>query len=173
SHDDVDIAVNELGSEVGNLIERSLRPGIDDGKILSLDVTVLAQGITECPQHRGRRNRASKKTNPDLFVPLALLCACRERPRRRAAEQRDERAPFHSITSSASCCSCNGTSRPTALAVLMLTTSSNLVGACTGRSAGFSPLRMRSTYEADRRTISPVSGPKDINAPSLAYLRKA
>jgi len=32
-----------------------------------------------------------------------------------------------------------------AFAVLRLTASSNLVGACTGRSAGFSPLRMRST----------------------------
>jgi hypothetical protein len=31
------------------------------------------------------------------------------------------------------------------LAVLMLMTSSYLFGACTGKSAGFSPLRMRST----------------------------
>ena len=38
-----------------------------------------------------------------------------------------------------------GTSRPSALAVLRLITNSYLVGACTGRSAGFSPLRMRST----------------------------
>ena len=35
--------------------------------------------------------------------------------------------------------------RPSAFAVLRLITSSYLVGACTGRSAGFSPLRMRST----------------------------
>jgi hypothetical protein len=45
------------------------------------------------------------------------------------------------------------------LAVLRLITSSNLVGSCTGKSAGFSPLRMRSTYEAERRTISTVFGP--------------
>ena len=38
-----------------------------------------------------------------------------------------------------------GTVRPSALAVLRLITSSYLVGACTGRSAGFSPFRMRST----------------------------
>src|SRR5207245_689377 len=38
-----------------------------------------------------------------------------------------------------------GMSRPSAFAVLRLTISSYLVGACTGRSAGFSPLRMRST----------------------------
>ena len=35
--------------------------------------------------------------------------------------------------------------RPRAFAVLRSMTRSNLVGACTGRSAGFSPLRMRST----------------------------
>jgi hypothetical protein len=51
----------------------------------------------------------------------------------------------HSITSSARTSSVGGTSRPRALAVLRLITSSYLVGACTGRSAGFSPLRMRST----------------------------
>src|SRR5262245_65657198 len=35
--------------------------------------------------------------------------------------------------------------RPSALAVLRLSTISHLVGACTGNSTGFSPLRMRST----------------------------
>src|SRR6516164_6172543 len=73
----------------------------------------------------------------------------RERPRGRAAEERDEIAPFHrcnhSITSSARASSVGGTSRPRALAVLRLITNSYLVGACTGKSAGFSPLRMRST----------------------------
>src|SRR6516164_7725318 len=77
---------------------------------------------------------------------LARLRPRRERPRgRRAAEQRDEVAPFHSITSSARASTVAGTSSPSALAVLRLTTSSYLVGACAGRSAGFSPLRMRST----------------------------
>src|SRR5262249_25387364 len=69
----------------------------------------------------------------------------------RAAEQRDELATAaHSITSSARASSVGGTSRPSALAVLRLIASSNLTGACTGRSAAFSPLRMRSTYEAAR-----------------------
>jgi hypothetical protein len=69
--------------------------------------------------------------------------------RRHAAEQRDELAPLqrrdHSITSSARASSVGGISSPSALAVLRLMTRSYLVGACTGRSAGFSPLRMRST----------------------------
>ena len=38
-----------------------------------------------------------------------------------------------------------GTLRPSALAVLRLITNSNLIGACTGMSAGFAPLRIRST----------------------------
>src|SRR6185312_4094523 len=57
----------------------------------------------------------------------------------------------HSITSSARASSVGGISRPSAFAVLRLITSSYLVGACTGKSAGFSPLRMRSTYVAARR----------------------
>ena len=61
-------------------------------------------------------------------------------------QQCDELAPLHhSITSSARASSEGGISRPSAFAVLRLITSSYLVGACTGRSAGFSPLRMRST----------------------------
>src|SRR5262249_15635408 len=60
----------------------------------------------------------------------------------------------HSITSSARASTDVGTSRPSALAVLRLFTSSYLVGAWTGRSAGFSPLRMRSTYPAARRNGS-------------------
>jgi hypothetical protein len=50
---------------------------------------------------------------------------------------------LYSITSSASNCIGIGTLRPSALAVLRLITSSNLVGCTTGRSAGFSPLIIR------------------------------
>jgi len=50
----------------------------------------------------------------------------------------------YSITSSARCWSCKGTPRPSALAVFILITSSNLTGAWTGSSPGFAPFRMRS-----------------------------
>src|SRR5262245_63833661 len=43
-----------------------------------------------------------------------------------------------------------GTSRPSAFAVLRLMTSSYLVGACTGRSAGFSPLGCEFCVAASR-----------------------
>src|SRR5262245_14050809 len=51
----------------------------------------------------------------------------------------------YSITSSARASSVGGTGRPSVLAVCRLMTSSNLVGACTGSSPGFVPLRIRST----------------------------
>ena len=65
-------------------------------------------------------------------VPIAAICAAAN-------------SILYSITSSARASSAGGTSRPSAFAVVRLMTRSNLVGACTGRSAGFSPLRMRST----------------------------
>ena len=49
------------------------------------------------------------------------------------------------ITSSARPSSDGGIVRPSALAVLRLITSSNLVGCSTGRSAGLAPLRILST----------------------------
>ena len=52
---------------------------------------------------------------------------------------------LYSITSSARASSVGGTVRPSALAVLRLIANSYFVGACTGRSAGFFPLRIRST----------------------------
>src|SRR5262249_12994863 len=85
-------------------------------------------------------------SNKSDYRHRRLLRARRERPRgSRAAQKRDELATSHSITSSARASRLSGTVRPNAFAVLRLITMSFLVGACTGRSAGFSPLRMRST----------------------------
>src|SRR5215831_8962377 len=59
---------------------------------------------------------------------LALLRPRRERPRnRRTAEQREELAPLHSITSSARASNVGGISRPSALAVSRLIISSTFV----------------------------------------------
>jgi hypothetical protein len=68
---------------------------------------------------------------------------------------------FHSIISSAAVSSVPGISRPSAFAVLRLLANSNFVAPWTGRSAGFSPLRMRSTYDAvcQKRAISSQDRP--------------
>jgi hypothetical protein len=54
-------------------------------------------------------------------------------------------ALIYSITSSARPRSGSGTAMPSAFAVLRLMTNSNLVTSCTGKSAAFSPLRIRPT----------------------------
>src|SRR6516165_8072058 len=86
---------------------------------------------------------------------LRLLRPRRERPRGRAAEQRDELAAItHSITSSARASSVGGTARPSALAVLTLMTISIFVENSIGRSPGFAPFRILSTNAAVRRDPS-------------------
>src|SRR5215472_7431619 len=118
--------------------------------MLSKKSAACHQGAFLKPQSTGlRQGRVTEESN---HWQRCLLRARRERPRRsRAAEQRDELAPPHSITSSARASSVLGTIRSSALAVFKLISNSYLVGACTGRSAGFSPLRIRSTYPAARR----------------------
>src|SRR6516164_6074118 len=60
---------------------------------------------------------------------------------------------LHSITSSARASSVGEISRPSALAVLRLITSSNLVGCSTGSSAGLAPLKILSRKAAARSKL--------------------
>src|SRR5260370_41498890 len=115
-----------------------------DHHVASLDPPRLPQRLTK-RDHAGARIQAAFYTHqhPDEPNALALLRACRERPRCRAAEQRYELATFHSITSLARASSVAGTSRPNASAVCRLITNSNLLACRIGRSPGFSPLRIR------------------------------
>src|SRR5262245_35446559 len=132
----------QISCEVGQSVVLVLRPSILDDDILALDVAGFTNALTERGQLActiSRRPRAAEE--PD-HRHRGLLRVRRERPRRCAADQRDELAPPHSITSSASNCNELGTSMPSALAVCRLMTNSNLVACKTGRSAGFAPLRI-------------------------------
>ena len=112
----------------------------------------IAAGPPKCPDASLKFRIVCCCRQEHADAPYRLLRPCDKRPRsRRAAEQRDELAPPHSITSSARASSVGGTSRPRALAVLRLMASSNFVGCWTGRSAGLAPLRIRSMYDAARR----------------------
>src|SRR5262249_7251176 len=134
-------------------------PTLIDAQIVALPPPQFLQAIDERPEELAARRAREGQEHSHPPRPFALLRARRERPRRRAAEKRDERAAFHSITSSAATSKPGGTVRPSALAVLRLTTVSNLAAACTGRSAGLSPRRMRSTYGAACRHMSTKSTP--------------
>src|SRR5262249_6920596 len=88
--------------------------------------------------------RGSRSDVSDARGLARLLRARRQRPRGcRPADERDELAPLHSITSSARPRSGNGIVRPSVLAVLRLMISSTFVDCTTGKSSGFSPLRIR------------------------------
>jgi hypothetical protein len=68
--------------------------------VLALDVAGVFEALAKSTQPVRNRVRQLRSEEPDRRH--RLLRARRERPRHRcAAEQRDERAPLHSITSSA------------------------------------------------------------------------
>jgi hypothetical protein len=119
--DDVEAVIRGLKAELAGEIAVG-------GPDLARSLTDL--GLRPCQQGRSAGYRISGGQSA-VFVMA--------RPHGRMQDE-----PY-SITSSAVASNPGGIVRPSVLAVLRLTTSSYLVGACTGRSAGFSPLRMRST----------------------------
>src|SRR5262245_4827589 len=111
-------------------------PPVFDRDVLPLDVTGVTQASVKSREKLACQFERCKVEKPD-HRHRRLLRACGESPRnRRAAEQRDELAPPHSITSSARSRNDSGIWRPSALAVVRLTTRSNLVGCSTGISPG-------------------------------------
>src|SRR5262249_54760355 len=143
-HDDIDFRAQEIANQRGYRFDVIAIVAKLVGNVAPLDITEVAhpahEFLAEWIVVRGSRSDVS-----DARGLACLLRARRERPRSsRAGEQGNELAPLHSITSSAATRRPGGTVRPSALAVLRLSTVSNLVGACTGRSAGLALRRMRS-----------------------------
>src|SRR5262249_49551199 len=146
-HDHVDWKTDQLGRERRKSLGVPLRKTIHEEMSLSFDIAEVAQAVPQSLQ----RWPGLVRENADFPKATRRLRSGGGWPRDgRAAKHRDELASPHSITSSARASSVGGIWMPSALAVLRLITNSYLVGACTGRSAGFSPLRMRSTYPAAR-----------------------
>src|SRR5829696_8777490 len=126
------------GQAVGPL----LRPAIFDRDIATFDIAHIAEALAEAAQPARVLVGGGAAEEADHRYPL--LRARRKQRRRRAGKSREDLAPPHSITSSARARSVGGIVRLSALAVFRFITSSCLVGACTGKSAGYSPLRIRS-----------------------------
>src|SRR4029450_7253877 len=90
----------QIGCEVGQSVVLVLRPAILDHDILALDVTGFTNALPEGGQITCTIGKHRNAEEPD-HRRGRLLPSRRERPGCRRAEQRDERAPPHSITSSA------------------------------------------------------------------------
>jgi hypothetical protein len=112
-------------------LNRSVRPSPQRYSIVRLRSSLQPSSRSRCKSAAVHSLCAAAVPEPSN--PMTGLGACCARAasghRRRAAEQRDELAAYHSITSSAMASSVGGTSRPSALAVLRLMTRSYLVGA--------------------------------------------
>ena len=123
----------------------AVRPAVFDRHVAALGVASFTQALCEIR----RTYFAFASGEPGWRNPITgiagLLRPRRQRPHRRAAQQRDELAASHSITSSARASSDGGTVTPIAFAVLRLMISSNLVGCSTGSSAGLIPCRILRT----------------------------
>src|SRR5262249_37630118 len=142
---DVDLVLDELGRDLGVALAAAFRPAVLDCDGTALDPAEFAQPLHEGGNPLAPPCRCGRAQESYSWKLAWLLRARLERPcSRRAAEERDEMAPpHHSITSSARARSVGGNASPSTLAVFKLMMNSNLVDCTTGKSAGFSPLRMR------------------------------
>src|SRR5262249_40302393 len=136
---------DEVGCQRRQLIVIASCPAVLYTDILAFAVTLRGQTFAPCSNHVCRILRRPGVEKRD-YRHRWLLCARRDRPCGcRATEQGDELAALHSITSSARNRNDSGIIRPSALAVLRLTTRSNLTGCSTGRSAGLVPCKILCT----------------------------
>src|SRR6516225_1418990 len=147
--DDVRLKRNQFGCLLAHGCRIARAPAIVDADILSDRPTRLLQGLRESGQPREPFSIVRGKRCEDANAPHPVRPLRPRRERqccRSSAYKRNELTPPHSITSSAAFNRPFGTLRPSAFAVLRLMTSSNFVPCTTGKSAGFSPLRIRPAY---------------------------
>ena len=143
SDDHIDFETDQLDGQIGNSVSLSFRRSKLKSNVLPFDVPEIAQPL---PKHSPKLFRIgiANDQHADRRHLRLLRCAGKRPPCGCTAEKRDELAPPHSITSSASASSIGGIAKPSALAVFKLMTRSNLVGCSTARSAGFAPRRILS-----------------------------
>jgi GAF domain-containing protein len=158
-NNDIDLEPDELGRNLAVPLGTAPGPAKCHCHVTTFGPAEFAQSLDEGghPRARLRQRARTQESNRRQFA--CLLRARRERPGSRAAEQRDERAASHSITSSARNRNDSGIVKPIALAVVRLMTSSNLDGCSTGISPGFVPRKTLSTNSAVRRNRSGKFGP--------------
>src|SRR5262249_34316969 len=103
----------------GQPVELAVRPAGFESHVCAVGEAPFVQALAKCRFERREPFGRSTAENPDHRHQL--LRAPRERPRCRAAEQRDELAPLHSITSSTCASKIGESDSPNDCAVLLLT----------------------------------------------------
>src|SRR6516225_10292848 len=92
--DDGHLALHKLGHQCRHTIELILCPTIFDHDIAAIDETGFAEALTKCRGEMGASIGGALMEKPDHRHRRLLRERC-ERPRSRAAEQRDEVAASH------------------------------------------------------------------------------
>src|SRR5262249_27249075 len=114
---------NSLAHQISRQCRQSLKfivgPAVLDRKIYAFAIAGVLEALGKSAQ-RPQKSFGRLRIEKPNHRHRRLLRARRQWPRRRAAEQRDELTPSHSITSSAMASSVGGTLRPSAFAVLRL-----------------------------------------------------
>src|SRR5215468_1052749 len=115
--------------------------------------------MNACMSASGQKQTYAAHNGMSALHPIADMCGAATNVRYGPKADSCSAAKFHfySITSSARASSDGGTVRPSALAVLRLITSSNLVGCSTGRSDGLAPSRFSTGYQSSRCQLSAVT----------------
>src|SRR5262249_4568908 len=107
--DHCNLPANQVGRQRRQSIDLIFAPAVYDRDVLALDIPAILEATVKSAKTVRVRVRRLAVEKPDHRHRL-LLRPRRERPRDRcAAEQRDELAPRHSITSSARASSEGGT----------------------------------------------------------------
>src|SRR5262249_28072102 len=147
-------ACDKIGEQGCQTVSLIFRRSIFHHHILVLDEAGLIQAFPKCPYVMLRADERSTPQEAN-YGHSGLLRPRSHWPRcGRTAEQSNELAAPHSITSSAATWRVSGIVSPSALAVLRFIMSSNLVGCMTGKSAGFSPLRIRPVWTPACRQVA-------------------
>src|SRR5262249_8276413 len=134
------LTADRIGGKCRQSIKLIVCPSIFDRNISAFGIAGLGHTLPEGGQAANIIDIPRCAAEKSDHRHCRLLRGYRERPHGgRATEQRDELAPFdaiaHSITSSARMNIDNGTSSPSAFAILMLRTRSYLIGACLERKS--------------------------------------
>src|SRR5215510_100380 len=103
---DIDLEPDQFGGNLSETLAAALRPANLNRDVATFHPTEFAQPLHECGEPLALDQGRGGAQESDGRQLVGLLRMRRERPRRRAAEQRDERAPLHSITSSARVLAC-------------------------------------------------------------------
>src|SRR5262249_12140965 len=148
--EDIRLEADELCRQRGQASALAeLIPPVDD-EVLSFDVAKITKPLAK-GLRRGRVGGGQVHDDTDARQ-LCRRLRFPERGRQYGDRASEKRTPArHRMTSSARASTDGGMVRPSAFAVLRLITSSNFVGCSTGRSLGFAPLKILSTYVAARR----------------------